>query len=115
METPPVMTRHAQARIAQTLCKFTSFQEVFDAIVKHGNFQVGQTAVTVKHLDHPVSFRDEAGQHRHGDLLLAVVDKRGVDDQGRVCTVMLRESRFPDRSFRKHADIPENHSVHILT
>ena len=114
METLPVITRHAQARIAQTLCEFISFQEVFEAIAKHGNFQVGQTSVMVKHLALPVSFLDELGLRRHGDLVLAVVDKRGDADQGRVCTVMLRESRYADRSFRKHADIPENHSVHVI-
>ena len=114
MNTLPVITRHAKDRINKTLAGLVTFRNVISAVNHYGTFQVGQTAVLVKRLESPVDFIDKSGKRRHGDLILAIVDKRFDQDPGRVCTVMVRESRYSDRSFRAYDQIKEHHAVHAF-
>jgi hypothetical protein len=103
------MTEHVLRERLPLYRSFVSEAEVRQAVERHGDFQVHcQTTVVVKNLGRTYRVWDRNGEEHHGDLVIAVVDRDGMGDTGRIVTIMLRGHWQPARTVRLKKDIPQH-------
>ena len=109
----PKLTKHAKDQV-DAMRPHVSLWDVVvavrDWIAEHGLQSGGQTCVVIKDSGQRLEFYDGKGNCRHGDLIVAMIDKEDDSDQGRIVTVMPRGKQQKDRTFRPYSEIREQRS-----
>ena len=108
------LTEHVRRRVLRDLKSYITLGEVFRAVREYGErygfAYGGQTDVFVKKLEKKVTvFLD--GHGKSGDEIYVVIDRRTPRDNGRIVTVMLRNSDQKHRGFRPYDSIPQEHTL----